>query len=105
MDYPDSESGFPLTPSLSPGERENGPLPLDQTHAGVCQRPSAKYQPDASCSLSLRVRGKYAVANPTCSLSKRLLSSTTVRQCTRHQKGAHANCTNCSNCGASSDNS
>ena len=27
---------IPLTPALSPGERENGPPPLDHTPAGVC---------------------------------------------------------------------
>src|SRR3989441_10537444 len=42
------------------------------------QRPSAKHQSDACCSLSLRervrVRGKHSVEQLTCSRSKRLLS-------------------------------
>src|SRR2546426_162699 len=69
---------FPLTPSLSPRERENGPPPLDHTRAGAAQLPSAKHQADACCSLSLRervrVRGKYSLAYSKCSISEGLLS-------------------------------
>jgi len=64
---------FPLTPALSPEERENGPLHLDHTRAGVCPTTIAKHQSDACCSLSLRervtVRGKYSVEHRKCSIS------------------------------------
>ena len=46
---------------------------------GVAQRPSAKHQSDACCSLSLRervrVRGKYPVKRAKCGVSQGLLSN------------------------------
>ena len=51
-----SYTRLPLTPALSLGEREYGPLSRDQTVPEFAQSLSAKQQSDASCSLSLRVR-------------------------------------------------
>src|SRR2546425_7419286 len=42
IEYPNAESGFPLTPTLSLGERENRPPSLGHTRDGVYQA-SARY--------------------------------------------------------------
>jgi len=72
---------FPLTPPLSPGERENRPPPLGVIPATEFAKPvGAQHAPGGGCSLSpgerVRVRGNDGSTATEYRISKGLLGKT-----------------------------